>query len=1104
MAKDLTALRQQADTIRNEKTKNANTAERIGGMFADMLDYMDENSSGGNYKGYFQNATLLNEKYPNPANGDYAWVGEPYPGNVYDVVDGKWHDTGEKAEDGLDPSEFATKEELAAVEGKIPVVDSSLSSTSANPVQNKVIAAELESVGDDIQNANSNISSLQVKVNALSGVESNFIGYYADSGSLPSVSLPCWALVGDLGTAKPYAYYTGTVPSGFSEGWNDLSGKLGTYDFTALDGYVSKKELVYLVGFGNGTVSAGVTKNGDIYYNTQNNVLRKCVNYNISTPGSSSYENVDFSSDAIYKCNNELYYYDGEKLVMYDEGIKALYMSEHVEINVSATYKDGYVDTLGAVVSSSISHYSSPIPLKKGYSIVVGAYAKGVSVISLTDAAGSYRAPVVKEENTYTDDYIYSKYYKYYSYTATEDCYVCVTGRKTRFQCWVFEKIQDVTQAKAETAIPAFTREQFVSGYYNLSENTPVYGASDTTLCLSFPVNQGDTIVYDGAKYGSGSRIYAITDSSGQIILRAEAIESLQNAAPPYIIKVPEGGERIYLNLHGEETAQTKGNVYYAAKSVNYADWLNQSFDLLLDKNDLVSGYYPIGDEYVGELTGSTGQMCCCTEVNPGDGLILLGKARGQNSRTYAIADSTGKILIRSEVVNEVDNIPLLVTVPDNGVMLYCNNSIMNLQTGLKQDNFYVARSILPSLIGAGSGNAATASLKLITRPVINPWNSTEKRTYSLCWIKSFKKDNSLPFNVGFYFSDYPAKNGKLYYSNCLLGELEEVCDFSKTNTGFDSETYIESRVVAVSPKHNSVITNVFDRYPGFGLRIYEDGKYAEVNFDEPMQAWLYNCGIEFVTDSDGTEYCIFGEYSHARKDTRRVFKGHYPYSVKESWKVVLEIPSAEGAEDGILHIHHIHKDPWSKYMYCCCGDTAAESRWFYSSDLGDNWTLLASNFPQGYLRCCNVIFTESDVWWASDDTQHFLLHATRDSSGLVDVDSIETVCSLPSLQATNSLAYIQQMNALFFYDRVYDPNDDLLQLYMYDISSKKLIKLATFDKVDDTYYGSWGNRGKCYNHYPNSHEPRLAMGIVDEYNPCIFDIPGNDKATFGTIMYEI
>lgn len=41
MAKDLTALQQQADTIRNEKTKNANTAERIGGMFADILDFIN-------------------------------------------------------------------------------------------------------------------------------------------------------------------------------------------------------------------------------------------------------------------------------------------------------------------------------------------------------------------------------------------------------------------------------------------------------------------------------------------------------------------------------------------------------------------------------------------------------------------------------------------------------------------------------------------------------------------------------------------------------------------------------------------------------------------------------------------------------------------------------------------------------------------------------------------------------------------------------------------------------------------------------------------------------------------------------------------------------
>lgn len=42
MAKELSVLQQQAEAIKNETNKGANTADRIGGMFGDMLDYNEE------------------------------------------------------------------------------------------------------------------------------------------------------------------------------------------------------------------------------------------------------------------------------------------------------------------------------------------------------------------------------------------------------------------------------------------------------------------------------------------------------------------------------------------------------------------------------------------------------------------------------------------------------------------------------------------------------------------------------------------------------------------------------------------------------------------------------------------------------------------------------------------------------------------------------------------------------------------------------------------------------------------------------------------------------------------------------------------------------
>ena len=43
-------------------------------------------------KGYFNSYESLIAKWPNPQPGMTAYVGAPFPGTVYDVVSGAWHD----------------------------------------------------------------------------------------------------------------------------------------------------------------------------------------------------------------------------------------------------------------------------------------------------------------------------------------------------------------------------------------------------------------------------------------------------------------------------------------------------------------------------------------------------------------------------------------------------------------------------------------------------------------------------------------------------------------------------------------------------------------------------------------------------------------------------------------------------------------------------------------------------------------------------------------------------------------------------------------------------------------------------------------------------
>lgn len=68
------------------------------------------------FKGYFTNETNLKNKFPSPKRGDIAFVGEPYPGNVYDVLtDGSWHNTNKAPETGsVDLQDYVTLDDFEA------------------------------------------------------------------------------------------------------------------------------------------------------------------------------------------------------------------------------------------------------------------------------------------------------------------------------------------------------------------------------------------------------------------------------------------------------------------------------------------------------------------------------------------------------------------------------------------------------------------------------------------------------------------------------------------------------------------------------------------------------------------------------------------------------------------------------------------------------------------------------------------------------------------------------------------------------------------------------------------------------------------------------
>lgn len=94
---------------------------RINQNFQNMnTDLEKVKSATTKFKGYFTTEESLKNKFGSPKIGDTAWVGESYPGTVYDVqTDGQWHNTGKAPDTGsVDLQDYAKKAELTELDTK--------------------------------------------------------------------------------------------------------------------------------------------------------------------------------------------------------------------------------------------------------------------------------------------------------------------------------------------------------------------------------------------------------------------------------------------------------------------------------------------------------------------------------------------------------------------------------------------------------------------------------------------------------------------------------------------------------------------------------------------------------------------------------------------------------------------------------------------------------------------------------------------------------------------------------------------------------------------------------------------------------------------------
>lgn len=470
------------------------------------------------------------------------------------------------------------------------------------------------------------------------------------------------------------------------------------------------------------------------------------------------------------------------------------------------------------------------------------------------------------------------------------------------------------------------------------------------------------------------------------------------------------------------------------------------------------------------------------------------------------VADSQEAVIAQYSNNTLATGTLVTITTPKNAAYFYFSapSSISNLQDyTLVIAAAKINTNKIDNLLVAGRVNWL---------PLLSSINTESNDSLCLAAIKTRIIDNKIPFHSGFLFHKLPGDDGKVYFGT-KLDNAVEVATLDYTPKDY---------VLAVSPEDGTIIGVVRDnRLP---IRVYHNGQNYTVDAKSSdnnvsPKGWLYNSGVEFIK-VNGTEYCIFAEYdgSTSNNQVLHIWKGTYPYTSPSDWKTVLSKTTSYNpvANGTITHFHMIRRDPWTGILYCTTGDFTGQFFWLYSTDNGETWNTLATDFDDESkpswaldgqpLRCINFIFMEDYIYFATDHgSNNTLSRIQRDSgTGVIDITTREILASLPYGIAVNTLCYVESPHGLFMFTRIDTGFTSIyskpVPVLFWSFKNEQLYTVASLKQLTQ----SWGgHRGKCYMNYTNGQESRPAMGFAGN-TPCQFDLVGANGTNIGTIFYDL
>lgn len=617
---------------------------------------------------------------------------------------------------------------------------------------------------------------------------------------------------------------------------------------------------------------------------------------------------------------------------------------------------------------------------------------------------------------------------------------------------------------------------------------------SNQTRIIKVPVSASARITYPVFKSTSGLGCCFI-DKDGLFI--SGYSETIEETGSYHTIDVPTDAEYFIIGLN---SALLAGE--YVVTNVKYSTIIEEINGRVNDltvvtdySSDLENGYYNLSGG-VGATVDISQRLPSSTTksiiVNCSSGNIFkVSGYGGSSSRLWGFLDKNNTILSVA-VANLHTNTPIWIKAPVGTTKLV-------YQSVPGQPGFEV--------ICIKYGEISYLEERVEENETAEFEDTSDDRLYNdgflLLATKTNIPNNKQPFNLGYLFCKWNDPT-QLYYGH-NFNNIVKINSPGPSNLGYK---------FAISPKDGRIImTTRNDRGPilVWNPKTKQLTNLSFASLQRKPMGWLYNSSICFDNDDNGNEICLFAEYSQS-PDTAggfNVWRGVYPYTSESNWQSVLFIPYiGDDAQNGITHFHQVRRDPWTGVIYLTSGDTSDASKWWYSTDHGQNFTLLTTGQTSGYeahiCRCINFLFDKNKIYFATDHgTNHCLNSVERDpSTGVINVSSRVKVADLPSGQATNFLCYSNFPKGIFMYDRWdigFGAPSGPIKIQFFSFETMSLIDVAEFELSD-----TWGgHRGGCYVEYLNTTQEHPAMGF-DANSPCIFVLNNPNVSKIGTIYYTI